>query len=37
MQKIKPKLKQHPEAEISLFEIFWLSSSALSSKNNKIF
>ena len=29
------KAKQHPEAELSLLENFLLSSSALSSKNNR--
>ena len=35
LAKNQAKAKQHPEAELLLFENFSLSSSTLSSKNNR--
>ena len=37
LAKNQAKAKQHPEAELLLFENYSLSFSALSSKNNKLF
>ena len=35
LAKNQAKAKQHPEAELLLFENYWLSSPTLSSKNNR--
>ena len=37
LAKNQAKAKQHPEAELLLFENYSLSFSTLSSKNNKLF